>query len=87
MAEAVGVSLRAVQRLWRAHRLQPHRIRTFKRSNDPEFAEKVEDVVGLYVDPPKHGSWCRSTRKARSRRSTVRSRAAAQARKMRDDDP
>ena len=54
MAKAVGVSLRTVQRLWEAHRLQPHRIRTFKRSNDPEFAEKVEDIVGLYMDPPKH---------------------------------
>ena len=54
MAKAVGVSLRAVQRLWQAHRLQPHRIRTFKRSNDPEFAEKVENIVGLYMDPPKH---------------------------------
>ena len=54
MAKAVGVSLRAVQRLWEAHRLQPHRIRTFKRSNDPEFAEKVENIVGLYMDPPKH---------------------------------
>ena len=43
MAKAVGVSLRAVQRLWEAHRLQPHRIRTFKRSNDPEFADKVEN--------------------------------------------
>ena len=52
MAKAVGVSLRTVQRLWEAHRLQPHRIRTFKRSNDPKFAEKVEDVVGLYMDPP-----------------------------------
>lgn len=54
MAKAVGVSLRAVQRLWEAHRLQPHRIRTFKRSSDPKFAEKVEDVVGLYMDPPAH---------------------------------
>jgi transposase len=54
MAKAVGVSLRAVQRLWDAHRLQPHRLRTFKRSNDPQFAEKVEDVVGLYMDPPMH---------------------------------
>jgi len=54
MAKAVGVSLRAVQRLWDAHRLQPHRLRTFKRSNDPKFAEKVEDVVGLYIDPPAH---------------------------------
>jgi hypothetical protein len=54
MAKAAGISLRAVQRLWKAHRLQPHRIRTFKRSNDPNFAEKVEDVVGLYMDPPAH---------------------------------
>ena len=54
MAKAVGVSLRAVQRLWEAHRLQPHRIRTFKRSNDPQFVEKVEDIVGLYMNPPKH---------------------------------
>src|ERR1700731_557290 len=54
MAKAVGISLRAVQRLWEANRLQPHRLRTFKRSNDPKFAEKVEDVVGLYMDPPAH---------------------------------
>ena len=37
-----------------AHDLQPHRILTFKRSTDPEFAAKLEDIVGLYVDPPKH---------------------------------
>jgi transposase len=54
VAEAVGVSLRAVQRLWKAHRLQPHRIRTFKKSNDPAFAEKVEAIVGLYMNPPAH---------------------------------
>jgi transposase len=54
VARAVGVSLRAVQRIWQAHRLQPHRIRTFKRSTDPAFAEKVEDIVGLYLDPPAH---------------------------------
>jgi len=54
MAEMVGVSLRSVQRIWAAHDLQPHRIRTFKRSNDPEFAAKLADIVGLYVDPPKH---------------------------------
>jgi transposase len=53
-ARAVGVSLRAVQRIWAAHRLQPHRIRTFKKSTDPAFAAKVEDVVGLYIDPPRH---------------------------------
>jgi transposase len=54
MAKAVGLSLRTVQRIWETHRLQPHRVRTFKRSNDPAFAEKVEDVVGLYMHPPAH---------------------------------
>ena len=54
MAAAVGLSLRTIQRIWRAHRLQPHRLRTFKRSKDPAFAEKVEDIVGLYMHPPAH---------------------------------
>jgi transposase len=54
MAGAVGISLRTVQRIWEAHRLQPHRVRTFKRSSDPAFAEKVEDIVGLYMQPPAH---------------------------------
>jgi transposase len=54
VAKAVGISLSAVQRLWDAHNLQPHRLRTFKRSKDPAFAEKVEDVVGLYMEPPCH---------------------------------
>ncbi len=54
MAEAVGISLRAVQRIWHANRLQPHRIRSFKRSSDPALAEKVEDIVGLYMHPPAH---------------------------------
>jgi transposase len=54
VAKAVGVSLRAVQRIWDAHRLQPHRLRSFKLSRDPAFAEKVEDVVGLYMAPPCH---------------------------------
>jgi hypothetical protein len=54
MAETVGMSLRAVQRLREAHHLQPHRIRTVKRSNDPAFAAKVEDIVGLSMNPPRH---------------------------------
>ena len=54
MAEAAGISLRSVQRIWSAHNLQPHRLRTFKLSRDPQFAEKLVDVVGLYVDPPAH---------------------------------
>ena len=54
VAARTGISLRSVQRIWQEHRLQPHRLRTFKRSHDRAFAEKVEDVVGLYMDPPAH---------------------------------
>jgi transposase len=54
MAKTVGLSLRTIQRIWQANRLQPHRVRTFKRSTDPAFAEKVEDIVGLYMHPPAH---------------------------------
>src|SRR5690349_12166339 len=54
MAKAAGLSLRSVQRIWQAHNLQPHRVRTFKRSRDPDFAAKLTDIVGLYVDPPTH---------------------------------
>ena len=54
LARAAGVSLRSVQRILEAHQLAPHRIRTFKLSTDPKFAEKFTDVVGLYVDPPAH---------------------------------
>jgi hypothetical protein len=58
MAKAAGVSLRSVQCIWDAHHLRPHRLRTFKRSNDPAFAEKVEDIVGLYMDPPTNIPRC-----------------------------
>src|SRR5215469_15826498 len=54
MAREAGISLRSVQRIWQAHQLQPHRVRSFKRSRDPEFAAKLVDVVGLYLDPPAH---------------------------------
>ena len=54
MATASGVSLRSVQRIWAAHGLQPHRVKRFKLSKDPEFAAKLQDIVGLYVDPPAH---------------------------------
>jgi hypothetical protein len=54
MAAASGVSLRSVQRIWAAHRLQPHRVPRFKRSQDPAFAAKLHDGVGLYLDPPAH---------------------------------
>lgn len=54
MAEAAGISVSSVQRIWRGHGLQPHRMRQFKLSSDPLFATKVRDIVGLYVDPPAH---------------------------------
>jgi hypothetical protein len=52
MAKAAGIWLRSVQRIWEAHKLQPHRVRSFRRSRDPRFAEKLVDIVGLYVAPP-----------------------------------
>jgi transposase len=54
MAQASGLSASSVQRIWRAHGLRPHQVRRFKLSNDPAFAAKLEDIVGLYVDPPAH---------------------------------
>lgn len=52
MAEATGLSRSSINRIWRAFSLQPHRIETFKLSNDPLFVAKVRDIVGLYMDPP-----------------------------------
>lgn len=54
MAEASGMSDSSVGRIWRAHGLKPHLSRTFKLSNDKRFVEKLEDIVGLYLNPPEH---------------------------------
>jgi transposase len=54
MAKAQGISPAAVQRIWAAHGLKPHLVRTFKLSRDPRFLEKLRDVVGLYLNPPEH---------------------------------
>lgn len=54
MAEAGGISAGSVRRIRRSHGLLPHRFRRFKLSNDPRFAAKLRDIVGLYVDPPAH---------------------------------
>jgi transposase len=54
MAAAAGVSEATVRRIWHAHGLKPHLVRTFKLSNDPDFAEKLEAIVGLYLNPPDH---------------------------------
>ena len=54
MAEVAGVSDTTVLRVWHAHGLKPHRVETFKVSRDPKFVEKLEDIVGLYLNPPEH---------------------------------
>ena len=54
MAKAAGISVSSVQRIWRAHGLRPHLVRRFKLSNDPQFAAKLREIVGLYVNPPDH---------------------------------
>src|SRR5437667_3791719 len=53
MAKASGVSISTVHRIWNAFSLQPHRSEAFKLSTDPQFVEKVRDIVGLYLDPPE----------------------------------
>ena len=52
MAEKTGLSQTAIVRIWRAFGLQPHRVENFKFSKDPQFVEKVRDIVGLYLNPP-----------------------------------
>jgi transposase len=54
MAQAAGLSEASVRRIWKAHGLKPHLLQTFKLSNDKRFVEKLEDVVGLYLNPPQH---------------------------------
>jgi transposase len=54
LAKAVGIGHGAVQKIWAAHGLKPHLVRRFKLSNDPQFIEKLRDVVGLYINPPEH---------------------------------
>ena len=54
MAAAAGLSEASVRRIWHAHGLKPHIVERLKLSNDPRFAEKLEDIVGLYLNPPEH---------------------------------
>ena len=53
LAKELGVGRSMVQRVWKMHGLKPHRVRTFKLSNDKRFVEKMQDIVGLYLDPPE----------------------------------
>jgi transposase len=54
MARAAGTSEATVRRVWHEHGLKPHRVKSFKLSNDKRFIEKLDDIVGLYLDPPEH---------------------------------
>ena len=75
MAAAVGISEASVRRIWRAHGLKPHRVETFKISNDPQFAEKLEDIVGRTSTRPSTRWCCARTRRAKFKLWTVLSRA------------
>ena len=54
MAQRVGLAFSTVRKIWQAHGLVPHRLRTFKLSHDPAFVDKLHAIVGLYVNPPEH---------------------------------
>lgn len=54
LAKVMGLSPRTIGRVWRRHGLKPHLTRTFKLSRDPKFLEKLDDIIGLYLNPPEH---------------------------------
>ena len=71
MASVTGMSQTAVSRIWRAFGLRPHRQETFKLSTDPQFVEKVRDIVGLYLNPPDAALCCAWMRRPRCRHWTA----------------
>jgi transposase len=76
MAAATGMSQTAVSRIWRAFGLKPHQTEAFKLSPDPQFIDKVRDIVGLYLNPPEAAVVLCVDEKSRSRRSTARRRCS-----------
>ncbi len=75
MAHEIGISASSVQRIWRGHGLQPHRMRQFKLSNDPNFVENCAMWWAFMLIRRPTPLSCPSTRRAKSRRSTVPNRA------------
>jgi hypothetical protein len=71
MGKAVELVASTVRSIWKVHGLLPHRWRQFKLSNDPAFAEKLHDVVGLYVSPPAHAVLLSVDEKSKFRRLTA----------------
>src|SRR5512147_3177454 len=87
MAKATGLSVSSVQRIWRSHGLAPHRLRQFKLSNDPKFADTLKDVVGLYVDPPAHAVVLSVDEKSQIQALDRPARPADEETPSRHDDP
>jgi transposase len=75
LGRKVGVSKNTIHRAWRDHQLKPHLTKTFKLSRDPQFVEKLTDVVGVYLQPPKDAVVLCVDEKSQIRRWTVRSLA------------
>jgi transposase len=75
LARALGISEATIRRAWHAHGLKPHLVDTFKVSRDPQFVEKLEDIVGLYLNPPSRPSCFRWTRRVRCKPWIARSPA------------
>ena len=71
MARHAGVSASSVQRIWSDNDIKPHRLKTFKLSNDPRFEEKFWDVIGLYLNPPDRRWCCAVMRKASAKPSNA----------------
>ena len=88
MAKAVGISPFSVRRIWVGQGLQPHRVRAFKLSNDPKFADKLKAVVGLYIDPPAHAGGAQHRREEPDPGAGPHSAGSANEEgTLRDDDP
>ena len=60
-----------MQRIWSARGLKPHLVETFKLSNDPQFVDKLVDVVGLYLNPPENARWCCAWTRSRVRHEAL----------------
>ena len=71
MSRHAGISASSVQRIWSKNDLKPHRLKTFKLSNDPKFEEKFWDVIGLYLNPPAKALVLCCDEKASARRSNA----------------
>ena len=87
MAREAGVSRSTVQRIWHHNDIKPHRLETFKISNDPKSEEKLWDVIGLYLDPPEKAKCSAATRRVSARRWSARNEDFLSKRAIPHSDP